>query len=276
MHALHLADVSIHGVTWRLPDAITFDLAVVPFTPDLIPGVRRFTLTLHNLRAVCVAHDPTSIEVRPSEMPTPPDRPVDRWPWDENATASLTINHAPAREDLTHAALVRWTLGDLAALDANPLHFEASAWGQSGPTRATLHLAADALTLRDRDGVDITDRAIASMPSEDDASEAPAFANFPLPAWSDTLLEGAPMELLHPLRERLSAPRLDDGASREARRVDDWWVEGDRACLTVVGTTAFEAIDEDPAEARATRWFFLLYRRRAQWSLRDVSETFDD
>lgn len=274
MHPLYLADVSIRGVVWRLPDAVTLHIAAIPFAADIVPGARRASLTLHGLRAVAIAHDPTFIDVRPSEMPPPPDLSVDRWPWDENATASLTINAAIARRDLSHAALVRWTRGDLAALDACPLHVEASAWGQSGPTRATLHLGADALTIHDGDGVDITDRALASM--RDGANDAPTFAHFPLPSWSDVLLDGGPHELLHGLRGPLRAPRLDDGASRDAQRVDGWWIEVDRACVTLAGVTTFDATDADPAEELATRWFFLLYRRDGEWSLRDVSETFDD
>jgi hypothetical protein len=57
-----------------------------------------------------------------------------------------------------------------------------------------------------------------------------------------------------------------------ARAIDDWWIEGTRACVIVRGVEHCMPDDGDPAENQETVWTFALRKQGDDWTIGTLSQ----
>jgi hypothetical protein len=117
-------------------------------------------------------------------------------------------------------------------------------------------------------------------PFEIGATDAPAELLAPVRDWFEGSLHSdwlrvarAFPHLDFPLAER--AEHLQHGHFGSwgyARRVDEWWVEGIRACVIVRGVEHTITAEDEPAEDQEAVWAFSLRKHEDTWIIRKYSQ----
>lgn len=297
-------------------------------------------LVLRGLRAIAVARDSGSPELRPSRFQSQGALGIAElgsWPF-EPQEASLTINRASHESDWLSAARVDWLAGGTRSFAASALRLavEVDSWFGFGPPaiEVAFLISGDWLTIEsagvplDLDDWESQYRAWwtgwrshwdqksarqgdRSSVQEDTfipaASDPPPDLSYRPPAEPPFLLEkhAVPPDVMSPVAgwfEGVHArdwPRVarslvfwgDTDETREAavrrsytsfhfgrwgfaRAVDDWWIEGNRACVIIRGIEHRHGAGPHHrrGENRESVWTFSLGRIGGRWCIRTFTQ----
>jgi hypothetical protein len=264
---------------------------------------RSVDLPLSGVCAIAVTYDPTDHASRPSHLRVPDAcRIAGVEPWPVVGEVETVVDGPNAVADVDEAAQVDWLVGDFERFIAARHRMSLRARSGHRDVERWISIAFDEVTPRAggepldwgvwADQYDAWWRgwgthwnakgseADGAPPVMED-SILPLAEDEPSPGYAlpDPIVEldpsDCPSELQRVVGDWFVAQHVDPQGFGMvyARAIDDWWIEGRRAGLRVLGILHLPGEDDEPAVNDVTEWSFSLRHRDGSWAVRTWSET---